>query len=97
MTRPRTTIAAVMLAIAATAASLAAYQHGRRTERIAAGPPPVMVHITRTGSRYHDAGCHYLRAGSTAVPLDRVGGRTPCSYCRPAVPSAGSAVGAGSG
>ncbi|MGP0062562.1 MAG: hypothetical protein ACLQGP_03025 [Isosphaeraceae bacterium] len=86
MRRPRTTIAGLMLAVAAIAGALAAYQHGRRAERSAIGPPPVMVHITRTGKRYHDAGCRFLNHGSTAVRLDQVGARTPCSYCRPPVP-----------
>jgi len=79
--RPRTTIAALMLAVAAVAAALASYRAGRRAEQLAPTPPAV-VWITRTGARYHRAECRYAAAGK-AVGIGQVGGRRPCAYCRP--------------
>ena len=42
------------------------------------------VHITRTGSKYHSAGCSYLRSD---IPIDLKEainrGYTPCSRCNP--------------
>jgi hypothetical protein len=79
MRRPRVTIAALMLAVAAIAGSLASYQAGRR-----AGPPPTspVVYTTRRGTHYHAAGCRF--AAGPPVPLDAVDRRLrPCAYCRP--------------
>ena len=47
--------------------------------------PSVTVHITRTGGKYHLAGCRYLSGSDIAVTLDeaRSRGLTPCSVCRP--------------
>ena len=44
----------------------------------------VMVHVTRTGKRYHRAGCRHAKAG-WAVPLKEAQGRglTPCQVCHP--------------
>ena len=80
MRRPRLTIGAAMLAVAAIAGGLASYQAGRR-----AGPPPAapVVYVTRTGRHYHAAGCRYAAFGRP-VGLGQVDARLrPCSYCRP--------------
>jgi micrococcal nuclease len=45
----------------------------------------VTVYITRTGAKYHSAGCSYLRKSSIPISLkDAVArGYTPCSRCNP--------------
>ena len=45
----------------------------------------VMVHITRTGKKYHNAGCSYLKESDTEVSLEdaKAMGLTPCSKCNP--------------
>ena len=44
-----------------------------------------IVHATRTGKRYHAAGCRYL--SKSDIPMTRqdaeARGLTPCSVCRP--------------
>jgi hypothetical protein len=44
-----------------------------------------IVHITRTGAKYHRAGCRYLARSD--IPISRkdaeARGYTPCSVCRP--------------
>ncbi len=89
MSRPRLSVSALMLAIAAIAGMLAAYQGGRRAQLAALGPPPVSVWITPRGTHYHRADCRYAARGAE-VRLDRLGPRyAPCAYCRPpAAPSA---------
>lgn len=57
----------------------------------AAAPAPVvpkqepMVHITRTGAKYHAAGCRYLARSD--IPISKkdaiARGYTPCKVCRP--------------
>lgn len=43
-----------------------------------------VVYITRTGSKYHRAGCRFLKSGNTvSVDEAKVKGLTPCSVCRP--------------
>ncbi|WP_428940584.1 phospholipase D family protein [Fontivita pretiosa] len=59
--------------------------------RIASPPQPrqpqptITVYVTRTGSKYHSAGCSYLRR--SAIPMDlkdaKAQGYTPCSRCAP--------------
>ena len=45
------------------------------------------VYITRTGGRYHRAGCIHLKQGSIAIRLgDAVKQYSPCSSCRPPEP-----------
>jgi len=43
------------------------------------------VYITRTGAKYHSAGCGYLRQSSIPIPLAdaKARGYTPCSRCNP--------------
>ena len=45
----------------------------------------VMVHITDTGSKYHSAGCLYLKKSDHEVTLSEAKnmGLTPCSRCNP--------------
>jgi len=44
-----------------------------------------LVHITRTGAKYHAAGCRYLRRSDYVVSLSEAlsRGLTPCSVCNP--------------
>jgi hypothetical protein len=46
---------------------------------------PDIVYITRTGEKYHRAGCRYL--SQSCIPIERAEairrGYTPCSVCRP--------------
>ena len=46
-----------------------------------------IVHITKTGSKYHRAGCQYLKSSDREVPLeDAVNcGYEPCLKCKPPV------------
>jgi hypothetical protein len=50
--------------------------------------PDELVYVTRTGSRYHRAGCRFLAKGAIAVRMAEVGTRyQPCRVCHPpAVP-----------
>jgi micrococcal nuclease len=44
------------------------------------------VFITRTGTKYHRAGCRYATADAAALPLERAAARyAPCSVCGPPV------------
>jgi hypothetical protein len=44
------------------------------------------VHITRTGHKYHSAGCSYLKSDIPIDLKDAVSrGYTPCSRCNPPV------------
>jgi micrococcal nuclease len=71
------------------------YRHGTTTSSTeSAQPTPkvapeaqkdVTVYITRTGTKYHKAGCTYLRRSS--IPISKkdaiARGFTPCSRCNP--------------
>ncbi len=47
-------------------------------------PEAERVYVTRTGGKYHRAGCRYLRRSQIPVLLeDARQGYTPCSICRP--------------
>ena len=51
-------------------------------------PPPasadVTVFVTKTGTKYHRAGCRALAKSSTAIRLGEVGGKyQPCAVCDP--------------
>jgi hypothetical protein len=44
------------------------------------------VYVTRTGGKYHRAGCRYL--SKSAIPMtlkDAASGHSPCSVCRPPI------------
>lgn len=49
------------------------------------GNSDVIVHITKTGEKYHSAGCQYLRQSDIEVTLSeaKARGLTPCSKCNP--------------
>jgi len=51
----------------------------------ASQPGGTVVYVTRSGTKYHLAGCSALRQSSEPVPLDeaRRRGYTPCSRCKP--------------
>jgi hypothetical protein len=85
VTKPRVrfTLAGLMAVIALLALPMATYRAGERAERLAR-PMPVLVYITKTGTRYHRPGCRYAARGSTAVDLVEVRGRyKACLSCRP--------------
>jgi hypothetical protein len=48
-----------------------------------AGAADEMVYVTRTGSKYHRAGCRFLARNSTAIRLTEVGRYQPCGVCHP--------------
>lgn len=50
----------------------------------APAPDPI-VHITKTGEKYHRAGCQYLRRSDITVKLSEAKkrGLSPCSRCLP--------------
>jgi hypothetical protein len=59
---------------------------------IPASEPPedVTVYITRTGSKYHRAGCRYLAQSSIPISLSAASARYgPCSVCNPPPPVLG--------
>jgi micrococcal nuclease len=45
----------------------------------------VTIYVTRTGSKYHQAGCRYLSQSAIAISLSKAKaqGYTPCSVCNP--------------
>ncbi|WP_236355023.1 DNA/RNA non-specific endonuclease [Konateibacter massiliensis] len=45
----------------------------------------IEVHITKTGKKYHSAGCQYLRQSDIVTTLDqaKAKGLGPCSKCKP--------------
>jgi hypothetical protein len=48
-------------------------------------PQTITVYITRTGEKYHRAGCQHLRRSSIPITLtDAIKrGYAPCKVCRP--------------
>lgn len=44
-----------------------------------------IVHVTENGSKYHAAGCRYLKSSDTEVTLEqaKAQGLTPCAECNP--------------
>jgi hypothetical protein len=49
----------------------------------------IIVYITKTGSKYHVAGCQYLRSSMISISLGSAiaQGYSPCSVCKPPVKS----------
>jgi len=46
-----------------------------------------IVYVTRTGTKYHRAGCRYLRKSSIPMPLSQAAAQySPCSVCKPPRP-----------
>lgn len=58
---------------------------GSVSEPVSDGDSTVMVHITETGSKYHLAGCQYLKQSDYEVTLAeaKARGLEPCSKCNP--------------
>ena len=50
-------------------------------------PVTVTVYVTKTGEKYHRAGCRYLSRSQIAISLSDAQGQgyTPCSVCNPPV------------
>jgi micrococcal nuclease len=44
-----------------------------------------IVYITRTGTKYHVAGCRSLARSQTPIALKNVGSHAPCAICKPPV------------
>ncbi len=61
------------------------YGGGSQADAGQAATSEIQVHITETGSKYHSAGCQYLRSSDIVVTLDdaKARGLTPCSKCNP--------------
>jgi hypothetical protein len=56
-----------------------------------ADPATQTVYVTKTGKKYHRAGCQYLAHSSIAMSLKDAAARyTPCSVCRPPTLSSGN-------
>ena len=44
----------------------------------------ITVYVTKSGSKYHRAGCRYLKSSSIPMSLENAKGRySPCSVCNP--------------
>jgi tetratricopeptide (TPR) repeat protein len=47
----------------------------------------VTVYVTKTGKKYHSAGCRHLSRSKIPLPLDEAAKQYgPCSHCRPPTP-----------
>lgn len=48
-------------------------------------PTEAIVHVTRTGECYHEAGCRYLSKSDSPISLEeaQAAGYRPCSVCNP--------------
>jgi hypothetical protein len=46
---------------------------------------PAKVYITNSGTKYHRAGCRYLKKSALDIELDaaKKAGYTPCKVCKP--------------
>ena len=44
-----------------------------------------IVYVTRTGDKYHRAGCRFLARSQIPVALKNVGSHAPCGVCRPPI------------
>lgn len=70
MRRPSTIAVSLLLALALLAK--------------ASVPNQVTVYVTETGSKYHTAGCQYLRKSKIPILLNEAKRHyTPCSKCGP--------------
>lgn len=77
---------AEQLAEGSTPSTTSASQRSGTRSQTAASPQPQeeTVYITRTGKKYHRAGCQYLRRSSIAVSLKEARQyHDACSVCRP--------------
>lgn len=70
--------------VATSAPAPAARQAAEGQATVATEPEEETVYITRTGSKYHRAGCQYLRRSRMPVSLKEAKqSYDPCSVCRP--------------
>jgi hypothetical protein len=52
------------------------------------------VYVTKSGSKYHNAGCSSLKKSAIPMKLSEVGDRySPCSRCNPPIANANAKVG----
>lgn len=55
-----------------------------KARAISETPDQDTVYVTKTGSKYHSAGCRHLRRSSIPMPLEEAAARySPCSACDP--------------
>ncbi len=56
-----------------------------QSEAPAEVPKTITVYITKTGSKYHRAGCRHLSKSMISISLDNAKSRgfSPCSVCKP--------------
>ena len=53
------------------------------------------VYVTKTGTKYHRAGCSSLRSSSIPMPLSQAAGKYgPCKICKPPIPGETAAAAA---
>ena len=55
-----------------------------KDDRNSGRTPSVTVYVTKTGEKYHRAGCRYLKKSSIPIDLESAKARySPCSVCNP--------------
>lgn len=85
MKRHRLPIAILLLLVATVATGL--YVRSLQPPRLQARPysSPFHVYVTRTGQKYHRAGCQYLYASSREILLSTAQRQkyAPCKVCDP--------------
>ena len=53
-------------------------------DNIATETKDIIVYVTKTGTKYHSAGCRYLSKSCIPISLsDAKNGYSPCSICNP--------------
>jgi hypothetical protein len=77
------TVLFALVMLLANAAPFASRAEPEATEQVQT--KEITVYITRTGKKYHRAGCSYLRSSSIPISLKNAksNGYTACSRCRP--------------
>jgi hypothetical protein len=57
------------------------------SDRADADEASVTVYVTKTGKKYHRAGCRHLSRSKIPLPLDAAArSYGPCAHCRPPTP-----------
>ena len=66
--------------------ALRGVKDGSPTKTEADEPEGSTVYVTKTGKKYHRAGCQYLKSSREPLALSdaKRAGYTPCSRCKPA-------------
>jgi hypothetical protein len=58
--------------------------HARPAMQVERASITETVYVTKTGGKYHRAGCRYLSKSAIPIALkDAASGYSPCSVCRP--------------